>query len=74
MTDDVKLKISRSMSGDNNPAKKSESRKKISDKLSNRTYYNNGIKNKRIKDGDHIPEGYVLGKLPTGISNNARKI
>lgn len=74
MTGEVKLKILKSMSGDHNPAKKAENRKKISNKLLDRTYYNNGIKNKRIKNGDHIPEGYVLGKLPTGISNNEGKI
>ena len=27
-------------------------------------WYNNGSKNKRVKDGEHIPSGFVEGRLP----------
>ena len=30
--------------------------------------------NKRIKVGDEVPEGFVIGKLPTNISNNKCKV
>ena len=57
-----------------------ETKKKISSTLKGRTYgsiYNNGINEKRIKEGDIIPKGYVKGRIlkgkPSNHSNNKGK-
>jgi len=59
----VKSKISISMTGEHNPAKKPESRDKLKKALTGMQFYNNGIINKRFNSSDKIPYGFVKGRI-----------
>lgn len=56
--------------GENNPSASPEARKKISESWKNRKkgkWYNNGIENFWIHEGEIVPEGYIRGQVKTGL-------
>lgn len=63
MSKETKAKLSATLTGKHHSE---ATKKKMGVKHKGSKFYNNGIMNIRVKDGNPIPEGFVRGRIRNG--------